>query len=97
VNVGRWLSRAQPLTTAFAEAFGLDLLETGALRAAHDPTTGRIAFFGHPLWRLDQAYYTAEQARAHADAKKATSADVRAFDLMTLARAPQNIFAWLVG
>jgi DEAD/DEAH box helicase domain-containing protein len=97
LNVSRWLSRAEPLTKAFAEAFGLDVLEAGSLMAAQDARSGRIGFFGHPLWRLDEAFYTAEQARAHAAAKKATSADVRAFDLMTLARAPQNIFAWLVS
>ncbi len=97
LTVDRWLGRAESLATAFVNAFDLEALEADVLMAARDPASGRVAFFGHPLWRLDEGYYTEEQARAHGAAKKVTSASVRAFDLATLARAPQNIFAWLVG
>jgi DEAD/DEAH box helicase domain-containing protein len=97
LDADRWLGRAGQLRRAFVEAFDLEPIDVGDLTGAQDRETGRIAFFGHPLWRLDEAYYTEEQARAHAAAAKTTSAPVRAFDLMTLARVPQNVFAWLAN
>jgi DEAD/DEAH box helicase domain-containing protein len=93
----RWLSRSQPLVSSFVKAFDLQQIALGDLIGARDPASQRIAFFGHPLWRVDEAYYTSEQSRAQALAKKETTAEVRAFDLMTLARASQNVFAWLVS
>ena len=93
----RWLSRANVLADTFAEAFDLERLDLGGLTGARDKKGTKVAFFGHPLWRLDEAYFTSEQARAQAAAKKLAPSEVRAFDLLTLARTPQNIFAWLVS
>ena len=96
LSTRRWLNQGEALTDAFAKAFDVTVTELDGLWGAQDDQSGRIAFFGHPLWRLDEAYFTAEQAKAHA-AAKAINGDVRAFDLLTLARVPQNVFAWMVS
>jgi DEAD/DEAH box helicase domain-containing protein len=97
LTTSRWLDRAPHLTRSFTKAFGLTEVAVGPLRGATDQASGRIAFFSHPLWRLDTAYFTTEQAAAHAAALKLGASEARAFDLLTLARTPQNVFAWLVA
>jgi DEAD/DEAH box helicase domain-containing protein len=92
----RWLARGEQLVRSFTEAFDLEPLELGELWGARDGGSTRVAFFGHPLWRLDEGYFTAQQTRAQAAAKQGGAANVGAFDLLSLARVPQNIFAWLV-
>jgi DEAD/DEAH box helicase domain-containing protein len=97
LTTSRWLDRAAQLTSTLAKAFGLTEVSVGPLCGAMDEASTRVAFFSHPLWRLDAAYFTTEQAQAHAAALKLGASEARAFDLLTLARAPQNVFAWLVA
>jgi DEAD/DEAH box helicase domain-containing protein len=97
LTTSRWLDRAPYLTNAFTQAFELEQVAAGPLCGARDEESGRVAFFGHPLWRLDAAYFTEEQAEAQAATLKSGASESRAFDLLTLARAPQNVFAWLVA
>ena len=93
----RWLGRGEQLARSFAEAFDLEPLELGELWGAREGGGDRVAFFGHPLWRLDEGYFTAQQTRAQAAAKATGASTVSAFDLLSLSRVPQNAFAWLVG
>jgi DEAD/DEAH box helicase domain-containing protein len=93
----RWLARGERLARGFARAFDVETMPVADLWAAIDPTTRRLAFFGHPLWRLDEAYYVPEQAEAYdAAMREHAPTEVKAFDLFTLTRWPQNVFAWLI-
>lgn len=94
----RWFGRAEGEVQNFAEAFHLIPMALGPLHGAMDVMTGRVAFFGHPLWRLDEDYWLEEQVEAR-DAAAGMSAvrEIGAFDLLTLLRYPQNVVSWLVS
>jgi hypothetical protein len=84
--------------TAFAEGFDVTPLELGSLRGVQDPHTRRVAFFGHPLWRLDQGFWVPAQVEAADVARRDHGATaVQAFDLHTLTRWAHNVIAWLVS
>ena len=92
----RWLSRGEATAAAFAEAFQTRALSLEGLPAVIDDSTKRLAFFGHPLWRLDDAYHSEAQILAMDAAHNGLGAtEVKAFDLYTLTRWPQDVFAWL--
>jgi DEAD/DEAH box helicase domain-containing protein len=94
----RWLDRAPQDVTAFAEGFDVTPLELGSLRGVQDPHTRRVAFFGHPLWRLDQGFWVPAQVEAADVARRDHGATaVQAFDLHTLTRWAHNVIAWLVS
>jgi DEAD/DEAH box helicase domain-containing protein len=97
LNLERWLPHARESVTAFADGFGLVPLSIGDLWGVRDEQSGRVAFFGHPLWRLDQPFWVEPQVIAGEFARIDHGAsEVRAFDLYTLTRFPQDIAAWLV-
>ena len=98
---GRWLDSAQADVARFVSAFGpalpdLETVQLGELWGAQSRSRGRAAYFGHPLWRLDEAFHVDEQIDAADAAKGAGASETRAFDLYSLRRAPQNAFRWLV-
>jgi DEAD/DEAH box helicase domain-containing protein len=94
----RWLDRAREDVTAFAEAFDVTPLELGSLWGVQDAHTRRVAFLGHPLWRLDQAYWVSAQVEAADLARREHGAtSVQPFDLHTLTRWAHNVIAWLVS
>lgn len=94
----RWLDRASDDVTAFAEAFDVTPLELGSLWGVQDRRTRRVAFFGHPLWRLDQGYWVSAQVEAADRARRDYGASaVQPFDLHTLTRWAHNVIAWLVS
>lgn len=93
----RWLSDSKRLVEQFAQAFGHEAIVLPGLMGALERTTGRMAVFGHPLWRLDEAYWVEEQLDA-LDAARAMGevSEAAALDLYRLRRAPQEASAWLV-
>jgi DEAD/DEAH box helicase domain-containing protein len=98
LTLARWLGDSERLAKEFAAAFELEAFELPALWAAREPSTGRAAVFGHPLWRLDEAFFVDDQVDAIDAARgmpEVTAA--RAFDLYRLRRAPQEAFTWLVA
>jgi DEAD/DEAH box helicase domain-containing protein len=97
LSLARWLPFGEPTVRAFAEGFALAPLRLGELSGAKGEESGRVAFFGHPLWRLDEPYWVEQQVIASELARRDHQAtDVRAFDLHTLLRFPQDVAAWLV-
>jgi DEAD/DEAH box helicase domain-containing protein len=95
MRIARWMDRAERAVGAFAEAFRLEEPKLlGDLWSVRNSATGRVAFFGHPLWRLDLTYFVDPQIDA-LDLAQVEGGEVRPFDLFTLARFPQNVFAWL--
>jgi DEAD/DEAH box helicase domain-containing protein len=98
LTISRWLGRAEPNVHTFATAFNVVPLHLGELWGAVEESTGRVAIFGHPLWRRDEAYWVDEQVDAADLAIQNHGAtEVAAFDLHVLGRAPQNVFAWMIG
>jgi len=97
LKINRWLARSEQLVATFASSFSVESAQLGDLWAVHDSNTSRTAFFGHPLWRLDENYFTGEQASALLDAQTQMGGQVRAFDLYSLSRQPAKIHAWLTG
>ena len=97
VDEGRWLGRGEELANAFAQAFNVEALQLGGLWGARDRHTGRVAIFGHPLWRTQEAYFTDLQATALLEAQMVGAHEVRAWDLHTLARRPDVVYAWLAA
>jgi DEAD/DEAH box helicase domain-containing protein len=96
-NSQRWLAQGPARVKSFSQGFGLKALELGELWGAKDEASSRVAIFGHPLWRLDEPFWGSEQVRAAEEARrKQDASEVKAFDLHTLVRYPQNIIAWLV-
>jgi DEAD/DEAH box helicase domain-containing protein len=94
----RWLGRAQESVAAFAEAFNVKPLDLDSLWGVQEPRTRKVAFFGHPLWRLDQAHWVAPQVKAADLARTSYDASaVQAFDLHTLTRWGHNVIAWLAS
>jgi DEAD/DEAH box helicase domain-containing protein len=94
---GRWLQHGPRLAANFAAGFGLQSVDTGGgLPAVMDKSTGRVAYFGHPLWRSDPAFLTSEQAAAQV-ACGAVSQELRAWDLLTLSRRPDQVYAWIAS
>lgn len=98
LTADRWLTDAERGVGAFAAAFSVQPVHLGQLWGAKEETTGRVAVFGHPLWRRDEAYWVDDQVDSADLATQEHGADgVGAFDLHTLSRAPQNVFAWMIG
>jgi DEAD/DEAH box helicase domain-containing protein len=97
----RWLGSAEEEVVRFVAAFGqavtdLQPVRLGELWGVWSESKARAAFFGHPLWRLDEAFHVDPQIDA-ADAAVGLGAKPGAFDLYSLRRAPQGAFRWLVG
>ena len=97
LNEDRWLDRGEELSNAFAQAFNIEAPQLGGLWGARDRQTGRVAFFGHPLWRTEAAHFTELQATALLEAQTGGAQEVRAWDLHTLARRPDVVYAWLAA
>jgi DEAD/DEAH box helicase domain-containing protein len=96
LSEARWLDGAEALMRNLGESFELEALPLGELWSLRDPRSGRVAIFGHPLWRLDQAFFNAAQATAMDAARQAGATEVRAFDLLSATRWPQSAYAWLI-
>jgi DEAD/DEAH box helicase domain-containing protein len=103
LTLGRWLGRGRRLVDGFVagfregEAVALEAVEVAGLPAVIETSRRRIAFFGHPLWRLEPSYFVAQQVEAEDEAREALGASkVKAFDLYSLAREPYKAFTWLV-
>jgi DEAD/DEAH box helicase domain-containing protein len=101
LQLRRWLAGAEGEVEGFVAAFkpalpDLEKVRLGELWGARSESIGRVAFFGHPLWRLDEPYHLDPQTNAIDTAKKELGADARAFDLYSLRRTPQAAFRWLV-
>ena len=98
LDTSRWFGGAEQLVGNLAEGFELEAVQLGDLWGLKRPANSRIVFFGHPLWRLDEAYFTTEQAEATDIARRHYGAsEVKAFDLLSATRWPQNSFAWLIA
>ncbi|MGH7718797.1 MAG: DUF1998 domain-containing protein, partial [Gemmatimonadaceae bacterium] len=97
LSLDRWLVDAERLVGAFATAFEVESLKLGPLWGAKEKGNDRVVVIGHPLWRRDEAYWVDQQVDAADLAVHRRGAEeIAAFDLHTLARAPQNVFAWLI-
>jgi DEAD/DEAH box helicase domain-containing protein len=100
LTLGRWLGRAEEEARTFIAAFrpalpDLERVQLGPLWGVSSAARGRAVFFGHPLWRLDQAYFVDAQ-RAAVDAARRLGVEARPIDLFTLRRTPQAAFQLLV-
>jgi DEAD/DEAH box helicase domain-containing protein len=94
----RWIDRAERRVIAFSEAFEFKPLALQRLWGSYDAGTGRVAIFGHPLWRRDEPFWVEEQIVAADEA--AAQHDISAiemYDLLTLIRYPSAPAAWLTG
>lgn len=95
LDEARWLDRGEELVDGFAKAFGVRPTPLGVLWGAQDPHTGRVAFFGHPLWRTHVGDFTEAQANALVTAEAGGASEVRAWDLYTLSRRPDEVYTWM--
>jgi DEAD/DEAH box helicase domain-containing protein len=100
LTFARWLPRGRLLTedfvSAFREAIPLQAVEVGQLPAVFAPARRRLAFFGHPLWRLEPIYYGEEQVEAEDAARETFQAsETKAFDIYSLGRKPFDMYTWL--
>ena len=100
LSLARWVGRGRELTAAFVagfrDALAIEAVEVAGLPAVLEAEGKRLAFFGHPLWRLDPRYYTEQQAEAEDSARAVFAAhEARAFDTYSLGREPYKVFAWL--
>ncbi|MFC1985742.1 DEAD/DEAH box helicase [Chloroflexota bacterium] len=93
----RWLSRSQQIVETFCRAFRLEPIILNQLWGALDREKGRVAFFGHPLWRLERVFYTEQQVLAEEAVISDYQAEAKAFDLWSLSRKPTPVFKWLQG
>ena len=96
----RWLSRGEIITGSFVAAFGehtdFERMTAGELHGVTTPSTGRVAVFGHPLWRSEPEHFVETQRTADLRVRaKRGIKGVRFFDLTTLQRHPAKVFAWL--
>jgi DEAD/DEAH box helicase domain-containing protein len=101
LQLGRWLDRGPRLvelfSRAYSQAFDVEVVETGGLTAMVNKQVGRAVVFGHPLWRQELAFWTAEQAGAYDELlSRPGVSEVVMSDLFTLARQPHTIYARLV-
>jgi DEAD/DEAH box helicase domain-containing protein len=99
--LSRWLDRGTALATGFVKAYqsAVDVraLELCGLAALLNAKNGRAILLGHPLWRHEKDFWTAEQAEACEEARETSGASqVLASDLFVLARQPQAIYTQLV-
>jgi DEAD/DEAH box helicase domain-containing protein len=102
LTLERWFPRGRRLVEIFAAGFGeglaLEALDIAGLPAVFARESGRLAFFGHPLWRLEPSYYVEEQVEAEDIARERLRAsESKAFDVYFLARQPYAIFTWLAS
>ncbi len=100
LQLGRWLDRVPVLLRSMSDGFGdtdwfeLDDGIFGARALGKD----RIAFFGHPLWCVDNDFFNGPQSEADAAASvDHGSSEVRAFDARALVTEPHNVWGWLHG
>lgn len=98
--VGRWLDRASSLTTAFVKAYDaaidIEARQSEGLAVLVNKAAGMAIVFGHPLWRQEPLYWTAQQAEANdAVAQMRDVREVMMSDLFTLARRPHLIYTRL--
>jgi DEAD/DEAH box helicase domain-containing protein len=99
----RWLSGANQIADGFVKAFSAALRlkrdTFNALAAVISEDESRVAVFGHPLWRREQPFWTAQQAQAvqAVQRKIGNSANIEFFDLHAHRRRPYKTFLWLAG
>jgi DEAD/DEAH box helicase domain-containing protein len=98
LTTSRWLDRAPMLVEGMATGYdqsGFEAVEVGGLHGIKSTRTGRLAFFGHPLWRSDSKLFVPLQQQAAEESKALVGDDWRYFDLFTLSYQPARVFAWL--
>jgi DEAD/DEAH box helicase domain-containing protein len=96
LSLRRWSAGADARLAAFCDGFGFRREVVGGLHAAQHPASKRVALFGHPLWRHDEAFWVEEQAEAAEEARSRLGAsEVAARDLMELIRWPGAAATWL--
>ena len=100
LTVSRWLDRASGLTSAFVKAYetaiDVEARQSEGLAVLVNRTAARAIVLGHPLWRQEPVYWTAQQAEASdAVAQMRDVSEVMMSDLFTLARRPHVIYTRL--
>jgi DEAD/DEAH box helicase domain-containing protein len=100
ITLDRWLRLAPRLVSSMVTGYALSNFESvqvGELQAIHSPSNGRLAFFGHPLWRSDSGLFVPMQKNAAEGSSHVVGENWRYFDLFTLVYRPAKIFAWLTA
>ena len=102
LNLNRWNRSASPMVDNFLKMYsnGLALEKhwIGELACVYAPKSGRLAFFGHPLWRDIPQWYTQQQNQAAETALHFPGIEQsQAFTLLQLLHKPYEPFVWLVG
>ncbi len=98
LDFSRWQLTADRLVRGFAECFPeAQVDQVGGLWTASMPDSHRAVFFGHPLWRSDSSFYTAEQAEAEDQMVRHGAQEIRASDLFSLLHHSVDIISWLNG
>ena len=96
----RWLSRGEVMVDSFVSAFGrhteFEAVAAEGLHGVASPPAGRVAVFGHPLWRAASEFFVKKQRAAESRLRSDWAVgQVQFFDLRTLQRHPAKVFAWL--
>ena len=96
----RWLGQGESTSRKFIAAFGdateLSHVAAGRLHGVRAESSGRVAIFGHPLWRSEREHYVGLQEEAESGLRERWNPrGIRHFDLAWLQRYPSAVFAWL--
>lgn len=99
LTASRWFDRAKAMVDAFYAAFDDGELErhnVAGLEVVRSQATGRVAIFGHPLWRSAADHWVdAQRASADASRKRWPNDRVAFMDLFKLQKDPDGIYTWL--
>jgi DEAD/DEAH box helicase domain-containing protein len=102
MKLSRWLDFSEGEAESMKdtiEAAGLDakLYKAGGLHGVIHPSAERAVLFTHPLWRLQEPYWTNAQKTAvgEAMAQITDPSGLEFFDLYSHRRQPQHAFVWL--
>jgi DEAD/DEAH box helicase domain-containing protein len=99
LDARRWLMRgfedADRFAGAFVEAGLATVNPLLPLPVLVNEAVRKAAFFGHPLWMSDPAFFTAEQQSAFDELRRDGYDEIRAFDIRELRIPGGPVFAWL--
>lgn len=101
----RWLRESEALVGAFVSAYrqvdsdiDQQMEDFSGITGVRSPKHGRIALFGHPLWRRDEPHMVELQRRALQESSSRYPGDsIRFFDLYELRRDSDRIAIWING
>lgn len=105
LRTDRWLRNAQTQVESFIDAYASvdeeldhEPVALGLLQAVRSGSAGRIAVFGHPLWRREQEYFVEPQREAfEVGAAQFPGEEMRYFNLRELRRDSDSIAVWING